>query len=87
MSICEYLSRFFLFKKKESTAPKKIVYGQNKTDNIRLHLKTFRTINNKEAFTLYDVTRLSSIIYRLKKQGMDIDTYKSKTSAFLINMK
>jgi len=81
MSICEYLSRFFFGKKKKKTIPKKMVHGLNKTDNIRQHLKKFYSINNKEAYELYDVTNLSSIIYRLKKQGMYIDAYKSKTAS------
>ena len=81
MSICEYLSRFFFPKKKKKTSPKRMVHGLNKTDNIRKHLIKFHSINNRDAFELYDVINLSSIIYRLKKQGMDIDAYKSKTAS------
>lgn len=81
MYICKYLLRFFKFKKKKQLAIEKIVYGLNKTDNIRQHLIEYKTINNRQAFHLYDITRLSSIVYRLKKQGMHIDSFKSKTTA------
>jgi hypothetical protein len=83
MSICEFLSKLFNCKKK----PKKVNFrleikdGVNKTDSVRRHLQEFTTINNKQAYELYEVTRLSSIIYRLRKQGMDIDTFKSKTTS------
>ena len=83
MSICEFLSKLFNCNKK----PKKVTFrleikdGVNKTDSVRRHLQEFTTINNNQAYELYQVTRLSSIIYRLRKQGMDIDTFKSKTTS------
>lgn len=82
MSICDFLLKLFNCQKQEKVVFRlKITDGINKTDSVRRHLQEFTTINNKQAYELYEVTRLASIIYRLKKQGMDIDTFKSKTTS------
>lgn len=38
------------------------------------HLKSGRTITNAQAFELYHATRLSSIIFVLRKKGYNITT-------------
>jgi len=82
MSICDFLLKLFNCQKQKKVVFRlKITDGINKTDSVRRHLQEFTTINNKQAYELYEVTRLDSIIYRLKKQGMDIDTFKSKTTS------
>lgn len=47
---------------------------QSKTDAVLNHMKTNGYITSLEAFDKYNVTRLSSIIYNLRKRGMDIET-------------
>ena len=46
----------------------------NKTEKVLEHLKEHGTITSLEAIELYGATRLSDIIYRLRKQGLHIDT-------------
>lgn len=38
------------------------------------HLKTFNHITSIEAFSNYGVTRLSAVIFLLRKDGYDIDS-------------
>lgn len=46
----------------------------NKTEKVLNHLKEHGTITSLEAIELYGATRLSDIIYRLRKKGMKIET-------------
>lgn len=46
----------------------------NKTQMVLEHLKTFGTITSLEAIEKYGATRLSSIIYNLRKRGYKITT-------------
>ena len=46
----------------------------NKTEKVLEHLKRYGTITSLEAIKLYNATRLSDIIYRLRKRGISIDT-------------
>lgn len=46
----------------------------NKTQLIKKHLIEKGNITSWEAISLYGETRLSDVIYRLKKRGMDIIT-------------
>ena len=45
-----------------------------KTQDVIKHLRVKGSITSLEAFELYDVTRLSSIIFNLRKKGYDIKT-------------
>lgn len=45
-----------------------------KTKQIVKHLKVKGSITSLDAFRLYGVTRLSSIIFNLRKRGFDIST-------------
>lgn len=45
----------------------------NKTQEVLKHLKTKKSITSLEAIKLYGATRLSSIIFRLKKRGHNIE--------------
>lgn len=45
-----------------------------KTKQIVKHLKVKGSITSLDAFRLYGVTRLSSIIFNLRKRGFDIKT-------------
>ena len=63
MSICDFLLKLFNCQKQEKVVFRlKITDGINKTDSVRRHLQEFTTINNKQAYELYEVTRLASII-------------------------
>ena len=42
---------------------------------IKEHLEKYGSITSMEAFQLYGVTRLSAVIYDLKKLGYDITTH------------
>lgn len=46
----------------------------NKTEKVLEHLKNYGYITSLEAIELYGATRLADIIYRFRKQGMDITT-------------
>ena len=46
----------------------------NKTTEVLKHLKEHGSITSLEAFNLYGATRLSAIIFNLKKKGYDITT-------------
>ena len=46
----------------------------NKTQLIKKHLIEKGSISTWEAINLYGETRLSDVVYRLKKRGMDIVT-------------
>ncbi len=43
-----------------------------KTQKVKNHLKTKGVISSWEAIKLYKATRLSAIIFNLRKDGMDI---------------
>lgn len=45
-----------------------------KTGKIKEHLLTKGHITSLEAINLYSATRLSAIIFNLRKEGMDIRT-------------
>lgn len=45
-----------------------------KTEQIKTHLVNFGSISSMEAINNYSATRLSAIIFSLKKRGMDIKT-------------
>lgn len=47
---------------------------KNKTQAVLEHLKEHGAITSLEAIDKYGATRLSDIIYRLRKQGMNIET-------------
>lgn len=46
----------------------------NKTTKVLEHLKKYGHITSLEAISLYSATRLSAIIYNLRKKGYDIET-------------
>ena len=46
----------------------------NKHQQVLEHLQTKGTITSWEAIQTYGATRLSSIIFNLRKRGYDIDT-------------
>lgn len=46
----------------------------NKTKEILRHLKTYGSITSMEAISMYGATRLSAIIYNLRKRGYNIET-------------
>ena len=46
----------------------------NKTIKVKEHLIEIGYITSLEAIQLYGVTRLSSIIFNLRKRGMNIET-------------
>lgn len=48
----------------------------NKTTEVLKHLKEHGSITSLEAINLYGATRLSAIIFNLKKKGYDIMTAK-----------
>ena len=50
------------------------MHKMNKTEKVLEHLKRYGTITSLEAIKLYNATRLSDIIFRLRKRGFKIDT-------------
>ena len=46
----------------------------NKTECVLEHLKKNGSITSWEAIELYSATRISAIIYNLRKRGYDINT-------------
>ena len=45
-----------------------------KTEKVKIHLENVGHITSLEAIELYGATRLSAIIYNLRKRGMNIIT-------------
>lgn len=50
------------------------VIRKDKTSEVLNHLKEKGSITSMEAFQLYGATRLSAIIFTLRKRGFDIQT-------------
>lgn len=48
--------------------------GQSKTYDIYKYMRTHGGITSMEAFNMFGATRLSAIIFSLRKQGYDIET-------------
>lgn len=48
---------------------------ENQHTQVLAHLKEYGSITSMEAFSRYHITRLSSIIYNLRKRGYDIHTF------------
>ena len=46
----------------------------NKTEEVLKHLKEYGSITSLEAIEKYSATRLSAIIFNLKKRGYNIET-------------
>lgn len=46
----------------------------NKTNEVLRHLEEHGSITSNEAWELYGATRLSAIIFNLRKRGHEIDT-------------
>lgn len=60
---------------KETTEAKvNQVTKKDKTTEVLKHLKVKGSITSLEAFELYGATRLSAIIFNLRKKGYDIKT-------------
>ena len=51
----------------------------NKTEEVLKHLKTKRSITSLDAIDLYGATRLSAIIFNLKKRGHNIECRREET--------
>ena len=51
---------------------------KSQIDAIENHLKTKGSITNMEAFSLYQATRLSAVIYELRRRGLMIVTHMCK---------
>lgn len=66
----------------EVIKPKKI----SKHQQVKNHLIKFGQITSWDAIKLYRATRLSAIIYNLKKEGLQIDTemVNTKNTKFAI---
>lgn len=45
---------------------------KSQTEAVLEHLKKHKTITSMESFRLYGVTRLSDVIFRLRKKGYKI---------------
>lgn len=50
-----------------------------KKGQVLEHLKKYGKINTWQAINLYNATRLSAIIFNLKKEGYDIESEKWTT--------
>lgn len=55
---------------------------KSKTQDVLNHLKVYGSISQREAVEYYNLYRLSSVIYSLRKRGYDISSeivpFKSK---------
>ena len=52
----------------------------NKTKEVLKHLQTYGTITSMEAINLFSATRLSAIIFNLKKKGYNITSVDKVTT-------
>lgn len=58
--------------------PKSYRNGKTKTEKVRNHLRQVGQISSWDAFMKFRATRLSAIIYCLRKQGWVISNEKKK---------
>ena len=58
--------------------PKSYRNGKTKTEKVRNHLRQVGQISSWDAFMKFRATRLSAIIYCLRKQGWIISNQKKK---------
>ena len=70
------LDRLAEFQKPVTTAKKVVVDNsyETKIEAVKQHLLKYGNITSWEAIQNYKATRLSDIIYRLKRKGMNITT-------------
>lgn len=47
---------------------------RGKTKKVYAHLEKYGSITSNEAWEAYGVTRLSAIVFNLRRKGMDIET-------------
>jgi hypothetical protein len=59
---------------KTKNQPKSVKTKISKKKLVKTHIETHKTITSLEAIKLYSATRLSAIIFNLRKSGMDITT-------------
>ena len=52
----------------------------NKTELVRQHLREKKHITSWEAIQNYRVTRLADVVWRLKNEGMIIDSIEEKNA-------
>lgn len=52
------------------------MYKTNKTEQVLNHLQCYGSITSLDAIGMYGATRLSAIIYNLRKRGYVIDTIR-----------
>lgn len=52
------------------------MYKTNKTGQVLNHLQRYGSITSLDAIGMYGATRLSAIIYNLRKRGYNIETVK-----------
>ena len=57
----------------------KEIVRKDKTSEVLKHLKVKGSITSMEAIKLYGATRLSAIIFNLRKKGYDIVTHNCET--------
>lgn len=79
MCCCKFINK--LFNCKETEENYFGITGETQTEVVLKHLQNHHVLNTRQAFKHYDITNLSSIIYHLRTQGHEIETYKSKTTA------
>lgn len=53
--------------------------AKSQTEDVLNHIKNNGSISSKEAFEKYGATRLSAIIFRLRRRGYDIQTTMETT--------
>jgi len=53
---------------------------KNQTDMVLWHLKSFEHLTSFQAFKEYGITRLSAIIFTIRKDGYNITTKKESTT-------
>ena len=58
-----------------NTKPKRITQG----DIVLLHLREYGSITSMEAFKLYDMTRLSAVVFELREMGYNIPMTMEKS--------
>ena len=79
MRWCKFIKKIFNCKEPEQNYFG--ITGETQTEVVLKHLQIHHVLNTRQAFMFYDITNLASIIYSLRKQGYDIDTYETKTTA------
>ena len=65
----------------DATPPVKRILKNSQESKVLEHLKKYKSITSMDAFRLYEITRLSAVVFDLRKHGHKIITIPEKSKS------